>query len=343
LNRNNINRRTQKVNELKDYILDDYRNPVDYCDMVWRGGLSGFPPAIVTCAITGGNQGKEANPNLPETIQEQVESAYEAWKAGAAMVHIHAREQDNLSVMSFDAELYREINAKIREKCPDLIINNTNIMGREITPATLEMTEPRTSITPAQAEVASFDITNYFSQIRMAPKEPGGEPWIFDRGYCMPFTDCQNGIEIMRKYSVKPEFECFAMTDLHYINWLVKNGVINAKDDGPFWVQFVYTTGSNWNTPEYMNLLKQVCPRNCLLGIVATGAQQWAVLTQALVHGLHVRVGMEDGVYIERGRKADSNAQLVEKIVQIAKLIDRPVATCEQARKMLGLGAPRKY
>lgn len=80
-----------------------------------------------------------------------------------------------------------------------------------------------------------------------------------------------------------------------------------------------------------------------MLGIIAAGAQQWAVLAQALVHGLQVRVGMEDSVYLEKGRKADSNAQLVEKIIQIAKLLGRPVATCEEARKMLGLGAPRTW
>lgn len=65
------------------------------------------------------------------------------------------------------------------------------------------------------------------------------------------------------------------------------------------------------------------------------------MLSQALVHGLNVRVGMEDSVFLEKGRKADSNGQLVEKIIQIAKLLGRPVATCEEARKILGLGAPR--
>ena len=67
------------------------------------------------------------------------------------------------------------------------------------------------------------------------------------------------------------------------------------------------------------------------------------MLSQALVHGLNVRVGMEDSVFLEKGRKADSNGQLVEKIIQIAKLLGRPVATCEEARKILGLGAPKTW
>src|SRR4030043_1417858 len=110
--------------ELKNYLLDDYKDTIEYCNRMWKGGLSEFPPAIVTCAITGGNAGKEINPNLPETIEEQIESTYEAYRAGAVMVHIHAREKDNLAKMSFNPELYKEINAKIRGKCPEIIINN---------------------------------------------------------------------------------------------------------------------------------------------------------------------------------------------------------------------------
>ena len=330
------------ANELENYLLDDYRNVVDYCDKVWRSGLAGFPPAMVTCAITGGNHGKDANPNLPETIDEQVESATEAYKAGAVMIHIHARNPENLKEMSWDPEVLIEVNRKIREKCPDEIINNSNVMGRDVIPSTMEMLH-RTQIAEARAEVGSFDISNFFSQVKMPPKEPGGEPWVMDRGYFMTFTDLVDGVKLMREKGIKPEFECFAMSDLHYINWLVNHKILDPVKDGPIWIQFVYTMGSNWNTPEYMSLLKQVAPRGSMLGIIATGAQQWPLLAQALIHGLHVRVGFEDSVYIDKGVKADSNAQFVDRIVQLAKLLGRPVATVEQARKMLGLGAPRTW
>jgi 3-keto-5-aminohexanoate cleavage enzyme len=112
---------------------------------------------------------------------------------------------------------------------------------------------------------------------------------------------------------------------------------------GPNWISFVYTNGSNWNLPEFMSTLKQVVPNNSMLNIIATGTQQWPVLAMALIHGFNIRVGMEDGVYLEKGRKADSNAQLVEKAVGLAKMVGRPVATCAEARAMLGLGAPRQY
>jgi 3-keto-5-aminohexanoate cleavage enzyme len=333
------------MSELKRFLVDEIKDANTYSELVWRSGLSAFAPAIVTCAITGGNNGKESNPNLPETVQEQVESAYEAYKAGANMIHIHTRCKDNTSVMSFDPELYEEVNIKIREKCPDVIINNTCICGRGIDPAKMTVSPSMTSIIAAGAEVGSVDVSNYFSSIPMAAREGvnDGKPWMLERGYCISQAGALEATKMMQNVGMKPEFECFQLSDLQYVNWLVKNGYVDANG-APNWIHFVFTVGgSNWPAPEFFNTLKQVTPRNSMLGIIAAGAQQWAVLAQALVHGLQVRVGMEDSVYLEKGRKADSNAQLVEKIIQIAKLLGRPVATCEEARTMLGLGAPKTW
>ena len=333
------------MSELQNYLVDDIKDANKYSEMVWKHGLSDFAPAIVTCAITGGNNGKESNPNLPETIEEQVESAYEAYRAGAVMVHIHTREPENLAQMSYNPEYYEEVNRKIREKCPDLIINNTCICGRFIDVDNLAVSKPTESIIAAGAELGSVDVSNYFSAIPMAAREGvnDGKPWILERGYCISQKGALDAIRKMEQVGMKPEFECFQMSDLMYVNWLIRNGYVDANA-GPYWIDFVFTVGgSNWPTPEYFNTLKSVCPRNSMLGIIAAGAQQWAILAQALIHGLNVRVGMEDSVFLERGRKADSNGQLVEKIIQISKLLGRPVATCEQARKMLGLGAPKTW
>jgi 3-keto-5-aminohexanoate cleavage enzyme len=331
--------------DLQNFLVDDIKDANKYSKMVWSHGLSDFSPAIVTCAITGGNNGKESNPNLPETIEEQVESAYEAYRAGAVMVHIHTREPDNLSKMSFNPEYYEEVNIKIREKCPDLIINNTCICGRFIDTADLSITKPLDSIIAAGAEVGSVDVSNYFSAIPMAAREGvnGGKPWVLERGYCISQKGALDAIRKMEKAGTKPEFECFQMSDLMYVNWLISHGYTDANN-GPYWIDYVFTVGgSNWPTPEYFNTLKNVCPGKSMMGIIAAGAQQWPILAQALIHGLNVRVGMEDSVFLEKGRKADSNAQLVEKIILISKLLGRRVATCGQAREMLGLGAPKTW
>ncbi len=333
------------VQDLKNYVVDELRDANKYSQMIWRHGLSDLAPAIVTCAITGGNNGKESNPNLPETIDEQVQSAYEAYKAGAVMVHIHTREPENLAQMSYNPAYYEEVNIKIREKCPDLIINNTCICGRFINLDDNTVSDPADSIIAAGAEVGSVDVSNYFSAIPIAAREGvnDGKPWVLERGYCMSQQGALDVVRKMERAGMKPEFECFQMSDLMYVNWLMNHGYVDAKGV-PHWINFVFTVGgSNWPTPDYITTLKNVCPRNSMLGIIAAGAQQWAVLAQALVHGLNVRVGMEDSVFLERGKKADSNGQLVEKIVQISNLLGRRVATCEEARKMFGLGAPKTW
>ena len=103
----------------QEYLPENFKETYDYSAKIWRSGLASFPPLIVTCAITGGNQGKEANPNLPETVEEQVESAYEAYKAGAAMVHIHARREDGMPVGDF--ETFRKILSAIKKEA-DVVI-----------------------------------------------------------------------------------------------------------------------------------------------------------------------------------------------------------------------------
>lgn len=326
------------------HIVDNFKDGNTYSELVWRHGLDAFAPAIVTCAITGGNNGKESNPNLPETVDEQVRSATEAYKAGAVMIHIHARVPDKLNEMSWDPELYREINIKIREKCPDVIINNTNVCGRAIDPKAMTVSPPMDSIIGAEAEVGSVDVSNYFSSIPMAAREGinDGKPWVMERGYCISQQGALDACKKMAEHGIKPEFECFQLSDFHYVNWLIRNGYVDAHG-APYWIQFVYTMGSNWNIPEFMNVLKQVCPRNSMLGIIAAGPQQWPVLAQALIHGFNVRVGMEDSVYYAKGEKAESNAQLVEKVIRMAKDLGRRVALVEEARSMLGLGAPRSW
>lgn len=330
---------------VQNYTMDLLRDPIAYSNNLWRSGLANLPPAIITCAITGANGGKEVNPNLPETLEEQLESTVEAYKAGAVMVHIHCREPGNTSVFSMNPELYVELNAKIREKCPDIIINNTAICGRNVIPEQGIVTEPKTSLIETYAEVSSVDVSNYFSHIKLParPGVPGREKDIdMERGYCISQGEALEACRRLSAHGTKPEFECFQLSDLHYLNWLIRNGYQDPFG-APHWVQFVFTTGSNWPTPEFINTLKQCVPNNTMLGVIAAGAQQFPILAQALIMGAHVRVGMEDNVYIGKGRKADSNAQLVEKICRIADDLGRPRATCEQARQMLGLGAPRKY
>lgn len=330
----------------KDYLPEHFKETYDYANRLWRGGLTNFPPLIVTCAITGGNAGKEINPGLPELLEEQVEQSWEAYQAGASMVHIHRRDPGNPCEVTDNPELYREVNREIRKRCPDLILNNTAIGGRFKISDTELSAQSWTSIY-ADPEVASLDISNYCSIVRLPKREPPlfgrDEPVMREWGYSITQTEVLRTLELMDEHNVKPEFECFQMSDLMYTKRIIDAGYTD-KRGGPNLIQFVYTPGgSNWPTMDYMVALKNAVPRGCQLGIIAAGAQQFPLLAMAICQGFHVRVGMEDNVYLEKGRLAQSNGELVEKIVTIAKLLGRPVATPAQAREMLGLGEPRTW
>lgn len=330
----------------QEYLPENFKETYDYSNLIWRGGLSKLPPLIITCAITGQNAGKEINPDLPESLEEQVEQTWEAYQAGASMVHIHRRDPANPCEATTDPEHYLEVNREIRKRCPDLIINNTAIGGRFKISDTELSPQNWTSIY-ARPEIASLDISNYCSLVKL----PKREPPLFGRdhevvrewGYSITQSEVFRTLELMKEHQVKPEFECFAMTDLLYVKRVMDAGY---KDQlgGPNLIQFVYTPGgSNWPTMDFMVALKNAVPKGCHLGIIAAGAQQFPMLAMAICQGFHVRVGMEDNVYLEKGRLARSNGELVEKIVQIAKLLGRPIATPAQAREMLGLGAPRQW
>jgi len=333
------------MDEIKDYLVDNYKDTNFYTAKLWRAGLSDFAPMIVSCAITGGNAGKEANPNLPEGLEEQVQQTYDAYKAGASIVHLHRRKPDNPAQMTQDPEQYKELNIKVREKCPDIIINDTAACGR-IKIGDSDFSPQLLASIYAEPEIASLDISNYCSLAVMKKREPPlfgrDETIVREMTYTITQSEVEYAIGLMKERRIKPEFECFEMGDMHYLNRLVQSGYVD-QNNGPHLVQYVFTTGSNWPTSQYMDMLVQAAPKNCLLGVIAAGAMQFPVLTMGMIRGLHVRVGMEDNIYLERGKLADSNAQLVEKIVRIAKELGRPIATPAQARQMLGLDEPRKW
>lgn len=326
----------------KDYLMENLADPRRYCEQFMKYGLTKMPPVIIGCAITGGNQGKESNPNLPESIDEQVQQAYDAYNAGAAMVHIHCRRPDSLGRMSSDTELYREVNRRIREKCPDLIINNTGA-GGWTTNGKLAGPDLNCSL-PARPEVGSVDITNYaFSILRKARPAPlTGRDQDEKEEMVYHFTeaDMAQTLALLKQYGVKPEFEAFDIGDFLYLDDLVRSGKF-TEEDFPIWVTMCLTPLMTYQSPDMLLAAIRHLPKNSVMNVLCSGSCQFPMLTMAMILGCNVRVGMEDGYYIRRGVLAESNAQLVEKIVRIANELERPIATPAQAREILGLGAPR--
>lgn len=296
----------------------------------------GMPPLIICVACNGGVQGKEYNEQIPETPDEIADSVFEAYQAGASMVHIHARDPENITLCARTTEVWTEVNQKVRERCPDIIINNTTGGGLDTT------MEERLSCLDAKPEVASLNLTPDMSKFKLKERLPPlSHPRpALDYDDCVPFTYglVSRFAEEMKRRGIKAEIETYHPGGTWVLQDLIKRGLL----DKPYWVQTVmgYQTSSYPTVDNVMQLLREL-PEDTLWLCSGIGSYQLPMTTLATLLGGHVRVGLEDNIYFRRGEKATSNAQLVRRAVRIAHELNRNVATPSEAREMLGL-ATRK-
>jgi 3-keto-5-aminohexanoate cleavage enzyme len=299
----------------------------------------GMPPVIICLASNGGVQGKEYNESIPETAEELAASIGEAYDAGASMVHIHARDPSRLPDPARTTAVWREVNCKVRERCPEIIINNTTGGGFDMT------MEERLSCLDAGPEVASLNLSPDMSKFRMKERRaplPHPRPAL-DYDDCIPFTYKQISwyAAEMKKRGIKPELEVYHPGCAWVIQDLLAQGLL----DPPYWLQTVmgYQTSSYPTVESVLGLLRDF-PDGSLWLCSGIGPHQLPMTALATLMGGHVRVGLEDNVYYRRGEKASSNAQLVARAVRIADELEREVATPAQAREMLGLSVlPPSY
>lgn len=328
---------------LSNFTVGEYRDLMTYSDQVKKYGLTKMSPLIITVSITGGQHGKEANPNLPETPEEQARSTLDAYNAGASLVHIHRRSPEDPATDTKKTEEYLEINRMIREKCPDIIINNTCIGGRLIDTENMSTSELLKVSVGACPEVASIDITSTSQRMNLGArsKEIGGERDAYTKHFDL-INNEEDVITLLKefdKYGIKPEWEMYNLTDIKRLRSIIDKGLVK----GPHWCMMLF--GGNGVFPNYqaMALATQMLPENAIFSTINIGGAHNAMLAQSIIMGNHVRVGLEDVVYYAPHQPVESNAQLVERAVRIAKELGRPIATPAQAREMLGLGEPRKY
>ena len=299
----------------------------------------GMPPVIICLASNGGIQGKEYNANIPETADEIADSVHEAYEAGASMVHLHARDPNFLPGPAKTTEVWYELNKKVRERCADIIINDTTGGGFDMT------MEERLSCLAAKPEFASLNLSPDMGKFKLKAREaplPHPRPAI-DYDDCLPFSYKQISwyASEMKKQGVKPELETYHPGGA----WVIRDLIDQELLEKPYWVQTVmgYQTSSFPTVENVVHLLREF-PEGALWLCSGIGPFQLPMTTLSMLMGGHVRVGLEDNVYFRRGEKAKSNAQLVERAVRIAHELNREVATPAQAREMLGVSAtPTQY
>lgn len=314
----------------------DYTNTYEWMKRVRTSTL---PPLVITCAATGGVQGKEANPNLPETPAEIADQVHDAYKAGATMVHTHTRDPECWGDCTGDPALIRELNALIRERCPDIIINNSTsaAYGMPI--------EKRLACLDAGPECASLNLGPDMYKLTIKER-PGTLPHPRPRQDLDGCTVATYG-EIaafakgMKARGIRPEMELYHPGQYWVVHDLMAQGLIEA----PYLIQFVlgYVT-SIYPTPANLIQLVRELPPGSDFAVAGIGPYQPAMCAMAILMGGHVRVGMEDNVYRAKGRLFKDNAEAVESVVRMAAELNREVATPAQAREMLGISkTPSKY
>ncbi|SDN24520.1 3-keto-5-aminohexanoate cleavage enzyme [Halogranum gelatinilyticum] len=270
---------------------------------------------IISVATTGGHQGKEANPNLPEQPEEIARDVAECEEAGASIVHIHARDDDGDGTK--DVARFQEIRDAIDAHCDDIIVNFTTggggIWSREERIAPILETDPR-------PEMATVDLGPVnFGQTRTAVN-----------------TREQNEeyAEAMLDAGVKPEMELFNPGHIPEMEHLVDLDLLEP----PYWCTTIFGMQNGMPAhPRNVFAFADNLPTESEWQVLALGRHQLPLTTTAIAAGGHVRVGMEDNIYYRKGELAKSNAQLVERTARIAAELERPVATPAETRDILGL------
>jgi 3-keto-5-aminohexanoate cleavage enzyme len=269
---------------------------------------------IITAAITGSRITRDKTPHIPIKPEEITQSAIECAQAGAAMVHIHVRDLKT-GLGSQDVNLFRRVVEPLREKT-DLIlcITTSGIPGRNL------LTEERLAPLVLTPELASLDA----GSINL-----GGDVFL------NPPSFLDEAAKTMKETGVKPELEVF---DMGMIVTCLRMRDEEKLED-PLHFQFVL--GTPWGapaTPRSLLYLYEHIPSNATWSVIGIGRAHLPISMMALIMGGHIRVGMEDNIYYESGVLATSNAQLVERIVRIAREYGRDVASPVEARQILGLG-----
>lgn len=279
--------------------------------------------AVVTAALTGVIATRDQCPAIPYTPKEIGEEAKRAADAGAAIVHIHARTPEGGP--DWSVERFAEIFSEVRSRT-DVIINfSTGAVG--VAPE-----ERVAHISELRPEMAALNMGSMNYAIYSEKKKA----FYHDHVFANPFKDIRFFLEAMNSAGVRPEMECFDAGHIANTRPLIDLGVLRA----PY--QFSLIMGVLGGIPgTTRQLVNQVdsLPAESHWQVIGIGLNQWPLLAAALTMGGNVRVGLEDNFYVEEGRMAKSNAELVEKATRLAHDLGRPVATASEARTMLGLEA----
>lgn len=288
---------------------------------------------FITCAVTGSGGTQDRSPHVPRSPQQIAESAIDAAKAGAAIVHCHVRDPES-GAPRRDVELYREVTERIRDAEVDVVLNLTSGMGGDLVFGSSEAPLP---LNPGGTDMAGA--SERMAHVRQCLPEittlDCGTMNFAEADYVMTNTPGMLRAmgTMMTELGVKPEIEVFDSGHLWFAQELVKEGVL--KDD----VLVQLCMGVPWGAPNDLNTLLAMVnnvPSHWTWSAFSLGRYQMPYVAAAVLGGGNVRVGLEDNLWLEKGVLA-TNAQLVERAVTIIENLGAKVLGPEEVRDKLGL------
>lgn len=286
--------------------------------------------AILTCALTGVLTNPKQHP-VPVTPAQMAQAARDAFNAGASVMHVHLRMQDEGlgHLPSWDPDVAASIIGAIREACPGVIINlTTGVIGKDIS-------GPVECIRRVKPEIAAC---NAGSLNYLKLKEDGSWAWppmVFDN----PVAKVQAFLDVMEECGVHPEFECFDVGIVRSVGMYVKNGMFKKSMGRP---EYNFVMGVASGMPcdaELLALLPRYLCEDAVWQTTLIGRQEiWPVHQKTAELGGMLRTGLEDTFYLPDGARASGNGPLIEALARCAANAGRAIASPGEARALLGLG-----
>ncbi|MEH6833159.1 MULTISPECIES: 3-keto-5-aminohexanoate cleavage protein [Falsihalocynthiibacter] len=296
---------------------------------------------IITCAITGSIHTPSMSPYLPITADEITEHSMEAAEAGAAILHLHARDPEDGRPSALPAH-FRPFLTRLKQNC-DAVLNittggNANMTLDERLAAPLDAEPEMCSLNMGSMNFALYPAAARITDWKFAWEKPFLED-SDDLVFKNTPRDIAHVLTVMgQERGAQFEFECYDVSHLYMLRHFVDRGLVKT----PMFIQFVFgVLGGIGADPENLIHMKRIADKlfgdTYTFSVLAAGRHQMPLITMSAAMGGHVRVGLEDSLMISRGKLAKTNADQVAKIRRIVEDLGREVATPTEARAMLGL------
>jgi uncharacterized protein (DUF849 family) len=295
---------------------------------------------IISCAITGAIHVPSMSPYLPITPAQIAKEAIAAAEAGASSVHLHVREPET-GEPTMDLGLFREVCNEVNDK-KDVVINITTGGAPTMTPE-----ERMVGVEKFRPELASINMGSINFGLFPAMEKIKEYKWDWEKPYLErskdnvfknTFYDQERIFKIMDDTGTKPEMECYDVAHLYNTAYWVDKGVLKP----PFWLQLIFgIMGGIQPSVENLAFMKTTADKlfgnDYIWSTLAAGRYEYNLCTAGVIMGGHARVGLEDNLYVGKGKLAKSNAEMVKKMIRIIRELDHEPATPQETRAMLKL------